>query len=123
MTTKYQTESGRVFAGETRGVVRSLAAKKAAGTRRAKAVQRWEKNARDRYTLSIGNRYETFFLVAEVPLAELVAQLVEGFHDTGAHSTDAWGWGDDGDLVVWNAGRVVALVRRGPGGDPVATIF
>ena len=46
-----------------------------------------------------------------------VDDLVEHFHDPD-------GDGYDGvDMVVWRDGRILAVVRRGGDGEPVATVF
>lgn len=47
----------------------------------------------------------------------VVADLVDHFNGVGGQGFESL------DMTVWNAVRLVAVVRKGPDGKPVATIF
>jgi hypothetical protein len=106
-------------------IKRSMAAQKGGRTRRANKDAEREQSRRTRLSVH-GHPDSGLHCSAQVgklyyPNSDLVtvegfvAGLVTGFHDES---------GIDGeDLVFWLDGRLVAVVRKGEDGEPIATIF
>src|SRR4051812_949864 len=103
-----QTESGRVFAEESSGVVSSLAAHKAAATRRRNKVAERAQFKESVFAVYHWNEPVTYFsndTTGEYSLDDVIAELTECFH-----GTDGAGY-ESKDMAVWKGDRIVAVLR------------
>ena len=124
---KPETAAGKTFATETTGLGRALAstgiARKAAATRRAKARAARDAYKQGNFLVRDSDGFVTIFPCKSATLAEVVADLVQDFGPDGPGIEDEGQTYGGNDLVVWHAGRVVAVVRKGADGVPVGVSF
>jgi hypothetical protein len=122
---KHETESGRIFAKETKGVGRSLAdlpkeghVGKRQAQRRAKEQREHDEMASDYYCTGEFDGPLCAYKVCKTSLSRVAADLLKLFEPTEGN-------GDSfrGDIVVWHDKKVVAIVGLGSDGKPVATTF
>src|SRR6478609_7352779 len=97
-------------------------AEKAARTRAGRRRAEEERLKRENIRVLAEDGFRASFEIGRGDTVEsVVARLVENFGGPDA-CDEAYGYGGT-DLTVWLGGRLVAVVRRGPDGRPVATVF
>jgi hypothetical protein len=119
----YETESGEIFAAETKGVRRSLAAlssaQKARAARQAKGQSKRDDIAREFYCVEDFQGYVGAYDLSHNSLSEVISDLLEAFVPTEENDFLAF----THDMVVWNDRKIVATIRVRTDGEPVATIL
>ena len=117
---EFETEAGKSFSEDLKSIDRSRAAERAASTRRLKRRKERDESLASRYCIyGFDDAYHGMRFDASVPIEEVVSDIISDITSDEPYSITL----TESDLVVWLAYRVVAVIRKGPGGRPVGTIL
>ena len=121
LTRTRPNESDDVFVSKTEVSPRTLAARKAAETRRSRLqAKKWDERLNTyRFAVDLHGHFWSLwrFDRRKTILREAIAEVIES-----SRFQDGDGY-DLPDVAVWLVDKLVATIRLGENGDPVVTIF